>query len=116
VLDTAGGGFSGGVTISPDPCVSCGSQGCVYACTSYHVFSNTYSVVFGTLTFSGSENQAASIIGHELRHTAVGVAAGECPAYQWELDHETETGINPCDIGYRDNVNDYLTNPQNECP
>jgi hypothetical protein len=113
VLATTGGVFTS-VTISPDPQVPCPrfpfdpDPPIGNACTTGS------SVVFATTTFSGSENQAASIIGHELLHVAVGWSGGECPAYQWESDHRFQTGIYPCDTGYDANVNDYLFD--NMCP
>ncbi|MGB2984911.1 MAG: hypothetical protein WBE26_03430 [Phycisphaerae bacterium] len=103
VLATTGGAFAGGVTISPDPKVPCpwpfGDD--AYACTTFSPLTWTYSVVFGTSTFAGSENQAASIIGHELVHTT---GADECPAYTWEMDHQNETGISFCDTAYLHDV------------
>jgi hypothetical protein len=112
VLATTAGTFSS-VTISTNPSVTCGVwpfQTIGYACTTINPLTSTYSVVFGTNTFSGSENQAASIIGHELRHTAVGLSAGECPAYQWEKDNDAGTGIFPCDSAYLDEVRQQLFN------
>ena len=94
---TTGGQFSGGVTISTDASVYCGLWPFgtyAYACTDL----TTDAVVFGTSTFSGSENQAASIIGHELVH-ASGVFS-ECTTYTWEFDHDAATGVFPCDAGY----------------
>ena len=84
--------------------------GLAYACTT------DASVVFGTDTFSGSENQAASIIGHELVHAALGWFAGECPAYQWEADHAFGTGTIPCDADYITDVLRYLADSENNCP
>jgi hypothetical protein len=99
VLATTGGGFSSEV-ISTDTCVNCpwwNPLRCVYACTDIE----NGSVVFGTNTFSGSENQAASIIGHELVHTT---GADECQAYTWEFNHVTGTGVFQCDTSYLANV------------
>jgi hypothetical protein len=103
VLASTGGAF-GNVTIEPNSCVQCPAfiGPCVYACTL--VLDD--SVRFGTSAFTGSENQAASIIGHELMHT-VGFT-GECAAYQWEVDHAAETGISLCDPAYLESVNQYL--------
>jgi len=95
VLATTGGAFAEPVTISTGP-LSCGVL--AYACTS------GTDAVFATTTFTGSENQAASIIGHELVHAALGWWAGECPAYTWELDHDGATGIYPCDGVYLNDV------------
>jgi len=96
VLATSGGAFTGGVTISTNGCVGC-PFGCVYACTTLNPFTGTYSVAFGTTTFTGTENQAASIIGHELVHTT---AADECPAYTWEFNNDAATGVFQCDTAY----------------
>jgi len=108
VLATTGGAFAGPPTISTDTCVPCPDRPwplpdgpCVYACIT------DGSVVFGTDTFSSTENQAASIIGHELVHTT---GADECPAYQWEFDHAAATGIFQCDVDYLDNVRQELFN------
>ncbi|MFH0983641.1 MAG: hypothetical protein V2A79_19165 [Planctomycetota bacterium] len=102
----AGAAFSQ-VIISEETCVPCGSGSpppCVFACTSI-----TDRVDFGTSTFSGSENQAASIIGHELVHTVGWTNPnGECEAYTWELDHQTETGIDQ-DEGYLQDVQEKRT-------
>jgi hypothetical protein len=98
VLATTGGAFDS-VTISPNVCVPCASNPCTYACTSWGPLSG-YTVVFGSSAFTGTENQAASIIGHELVHTAVGLMAGECPAYEWERDHSQQTGVWFCDVAY----------------
>jgi len=117
VLATTGGAFNDAlqpVTISSNPSVNCaGTVG--YACTNYFTDTGTYGVTFGTSTFTGSENQAASIIGHELLHTAVGLTAGECPAYQWESDHSQQTGIWFCDTDYLESVLQQLANPD-ICP
>ncbi len=86
----------------------CADQPCVYACTNYV---NDW-VRFGTSAFTGTENQAASIIGHELMHAAG--SFGECTPYQWEIDHQNETAINPCDLDYRDSVDEQLE--QRDCP
>jgi hypothetical protein len=92
------------IFIEMDSCVSCfPASSCAYACTRWGPFSG-YTITFGTSAFTGSENQAASIMGHELRHTTVGLLAGECPAYQWELDHDAGTGIALCDLEYRQSV------------
>lgn len=114
VLATTGGSFSS-VTFSTSGCVSCGFQSCVYACTSWNPFTG-YSVVFGTNTFDGTENQAASIIGHELVHTAVGLLAGECPTYTWEMDHSQQTGIFECDTQYLGTVVQKQNCACNGCP
>lgn len=101
VLATTGGAFTGGVTISTDIKVYCGLWPFgtnAYACTTLNPLSGTYSVEFGTSTFSGTENQAASIIGHELLH-ASGVPS-ECTAYTWEFNNDAATGIFPCDAAY----------------
>lgn len=115
VLATTGGAFTGGVTFSPNPSVQCRGVP-AYACTTWNPLTQTYSVVFGTNTFTGSENQAASIIGHELLHTAVGLMAGECPAYEWERDHAQQTGIWFCDVAYLQIVLQYLSDPDHNCP
>lgn len=97
VLATTGGAFAGPPTIGPDISVYCGVWpfGTIgYACTNVP----TRTVTFGTSTFTGSENQAASIIGHELVH-ASGVLS-ECTAYTWEFNHDTSTGIIQCDTSY----------------
>ena len=113
VLATTGGEFTS-VTISMDPQVVCPrfpfdpNPPVGYACTG------GASVVFGTNTFRGSDNQTASIIGHELVHTVDDPFAGECPAYQWEEDHSQETGISFCDTDYLDEVRDQLQDRQ--CP
>ena len=107
VLATSGGDFDQ-VVNSTNGCVPCLLNPCVFACTTWVPLTG-YRATFGTNAFSGSENQGASIIGHELRHTAVGLAAGECPAYQWEADHAQATGIADCDPGYLFTVNVYLS-------
>ena len=97
VLATTQGGFSGPPTFSADVRVYCGTWPFgtyAYACTNIE----TGAVVFGTATFTSSENQAASIIGHELVHTT-GVT-DECPAYTWEFNHDAATGIFRCDTSY----------------
>ncbi|MGB2984973.1 MAG: hypothetical protein WBE26_03740 [Phycisphaerae bacterium] len=50
-------------------------------------------MTFGTSAFASSENQAASIIGHELVHVVPPWPfwASECDAYTWELDHSQQT-------------------------
>ncbi len=109
VLATTGGTFSS-VTISPASQVQCGGVS-GYACTNVL----TGAVTFGTSTFSGSENQAASIIGHELVH-ASGVFS-ECTAFRWEAEHCDGTGVCPCDAGvgqYLENVLEYLRT--HSCP
>ena len=103
---TTGGEFSS-VAIDTNTCVPCGSDSCTYACTSA-VF---HSTVFGTNTFRGSENQAASIIGHELMHTTI-AGFTECAAYRWEVDHAGDTGIASCDTAYLDEVRDQLRDRQ----
>lgn len=98
VLATTGGTFTPPVTISTDSRVHCGlpwplgTDG--YACTNV----GTGNVIFATSTFTGSENQAASIIGHELIH-ASGVFS-ECPPYTWEFNNDAATGVFQCDIAY----------------
>ena len=95
VLNAIGGGFSS-VTISSDLVVLCPPIPLIgepaYACTN----SVTNSVVFGRSTFLGSENKAASLIGHELTHTT---GANECQAYTWEANNAIETGLS-CDEDY----------------
>jgi hypothetical protein len=112
VLATTGGAFAGPPTITVNPQVSCaGVIG--YACTTCIPLMGC-DVTFGTLTFTGSENQAASIIGHELLHTT---GADECPAYRWEAEHCDGTGVCPCDAApgqYLDTVLQYLI--AHECP
>jgi len=101
VLATTGGAFTGGATISADTSVYCGTWpfgADAYACTTFHPLNGTYSVEFGTTTFTSTENQAASIIGHELVH-ASGVPS-ECTAYTWEFNNDTDTGIYQCDATY----------------
>lgn len=107
-----GGDFSSTV-ISTSSCLSCGLQTCVYACTTCIPFMGC-SAVFGTSALSGSENQAASIFGHELVHTTELLFAGECPAYTWERNHGVETGIASCDPGYFGEVLDQLRD--RDCP
>ena len=98
----AGAGFDV-VEISETDCVPCGGNPCAFACTQRLPFVGD-SVSFGRNTFSGSENQAASIVGHELYHTTGEILlTSECAAYTWELDHQIETGIDQ-DIGYLDDV------------
>jgi len=98
VLATTGGAFAS-VNISTSTCVPCPWPfGCVYACTTFNPLTLTYSVVFGTNTFSGTENQAASIIGHELVHASGEVA--ECLPYTWEFNNAAATGIFQCDTSY----------------
>lgn len=101
VLATTGGVFTGGVTVSTDFEVYCGIWpfGTIaYACTNV----GTKAVTFGTATFASTENQAASIIGHELVH-ASGVFS-ECTAYTWEFTQDASTGVFPCDAAYRGEV------------
>ena len=74
------------VNISTNDCVPCSGE-CVSACTT--IFDG---VTFGAQALSGNENVSASTIGHELVHT-VGVYTGECAAYTWEIDHQSDTGI-----------------------
>ena len=112
VLATTGGTFSS-VTISPSVRVPCPDYpGTVFDGPLVYACITDASVVFGTDTFGGSENQAASIIGHELMHT---VGADECEAYQWEADHTFGTATTPCDTDYIRNVLQYLANRDN-CP
>jgi len=114
VLATTGGAFTT-VSISSSSCVPCGlglPPPCVYACTSPNM-SGGYDVVFGTSAFTGSENQAASIIGHELVHTTVGGSA-ECTAYRWEAQNCSGTGVCLCDGSYLQTVLDYLLG--HSCP
>jgi len=99
VLATTQGGFYD-EDFSGDACVGC-PLGCVYACTELTINPPGYKVTFGTDTFTGTENQAASIIGHELLHTT---GANECAAYTWEFNHDTGTGIFQCDTSYLANV------------
>ncbi|MEK6675192.1 MAG: hypothetical protein AABZ47_05995, partial [Planctomycetota bacterium] len=119
VIATTGGDFGDNITISPDPCVLCPRDiwdldpPCVYACTHTGFFGG-FSLDIGTLTFAGSENQAASIIGHEHYHAGLGASEGECPAYRWEADHAADTGIFPCDSAYLLSVVLYLE--ANNCP
>lgn len=101
VLATTQGGFSDPPTFSTDVEVYCGTWPLGkygYACTTCNPLTGNCSVVFGTSTFTGSENQAASIIGHELVHTT-GVT-DECVTYTWEFNHDTGTGIFQCDASY----------------
>ena len=101
MLGTTGGGFFGGVTFSPDVSVYCGTWPFgtyAYACTDVPAGA----VIFGTSTFTGSENQAVSIIGHELVH-ASGVYS-ECTTYTWEFSTASATGVFRCDSGYLDEV------------
>jgi len=112
VLGTTGGAFAGPPTIGPDGSVYCGlwplgTNG--YACTTCIPLMGC-SLNFGTSTFSASENQAASIIGHELVHTTGG---NECAAYSWERDASQQTGIWFCDTPYLWNV---LQRIGAECP
>ena len=102
VLATTGGTFSGPPTISPNACVKCPPLvgPCVAACTTCIPVLGC-STTLGTQTFTGSENAAASIIGHELIHTTGG---NECVAYAWEFIHDTTTGIFQCDALYHANV------------
>jgi hypothetical protein len=96
-LATTGGAFTGGVTFSGNVSVYCGTWpfgDYAYACTNVA----TGAVTFGTSAFTGSENQAASIIGHELVH-ASGVFS-ECTAYTWEFNNDAATGIFQCDSSY----------------
>ena len=111
VLATTQGGFTPPVNFSTSKDVCCPWPFCsAYACTTC-VPGYGYSVKFGTSTFSGSENQAASIIGHELVHTT-GVT-DECVTYQWEADHTFATGTTPCDTSYIQNVLQFLAT---KCP
>jgi hypothetical protein len=86
VLFTTGGSFYG-VTISLDPQVSCDDTP-ASACTRVGY------VTFGTSTWAQGENVAASIVGHELRHTPCLLGCSECDAYTWEWSHGPYTGIN----------------------
>ena len=111
VLATTGGEAS--YRVSVDTCVWCPFPPCVWACTTW-LLQGGYEIFFGTWAFTGSENRAASIIGHELVHTT---GAAECPAYRWEADHCDATGVCPCDAGedgYLGNVLDYLRD--HSCP
>jgi hypothetical protein len=111
VLATTGGAFAGPPTIGPDTCVPCPWPfGCVYACTTCIPLMGC-SVNFGTSTFASPENQAASIIGHELVHAT---GANECPAYRWEAEHCDGTKVCPCDGAYLQTVLDYLRD--HTCP
>ena len=99
-------------TISASPRVPCPDYpGTVFDGPLAYACITDASVVFGTDSFSSSENQAVSIIGHELMHT---VGADECEAYQWESDHRFQTAIYPCYRPYDTSVNDYLFD--NMCP
>ncbi|UCC32078.1 MAG: hypothetical protein JSU86_07315, partial [Phycisphaerales bacterium] len=99
VLATTQGGFYD-EDFSTDMQVCCPWPSCnAYACTT--VTDDGFLVVFGTATFTGTENQAASIIGHELLHTT---GANDCAAYTWEFNHDTGTGIFQCDTSYLANV------------
>jgi hypothetical protein len=100
VLATTGGSFGGGPTITTSSCVSCPPLvgPCVAGCTTCVIGCST---TFGTDTFGGSENQAASIIGHELVHTTGG---DECAAYTWEFNNHAATGIFQCDTTYLSDV------------
>ncbi|RMD62885.1 hypothetical protein D6833_06315 [Candidatus Parcubacteria bacterium] len=95
VLATTGGAFSS-VSFKNASCVECTigifNSPCVAACTD-----SNNNVVFVTSAFTGTENAAASMIGHELIHTT---GADECPAYTWEFNNDNLTGIFPCDPGY----------------
>jgi len=99
VLATTGG-FFGRWSISTSFFVTCPNGTTGYACTA--PVSNPdpiWDVVFGTSTFLGAENQATSIIGHELVHASGfwPVPATECTAYTWELNHSQQTGVFQCD-------------------
>jgi hypothetical protein len=98
VLATTGGAFSAPPTFSADTFVSCQFSQAT-ACT--HVDD---SVEFGASAFTGSENAAASIIGHELRHTVGILNADECTAYTWEFQNDSATGIFQCDAPHLANV------------
>jgi len=91
VLSTTAGEFNS-VNFSTDASVSCGSCATAYACTS-----PLLNCTFGASTWECSENVAASIVGHELRHTSLGyvILGTECSSYTWETDYTTETGISP---------------------
>ena len=110
VLATTGGAFAS-VQISADNCVHCPVWNplspCGYACTEIDD-----DVFFGTSAFTGSENQAASIVGHELAHTVGPANQNECSAYTWEELHQNETGIDQ-DPGYLQDVEQHQ---DQECP
>jgi len=99
VLATTGGFFTN-KTISTSFSVTCPNGKTGFACTKFILSTvGAWQVEFGTSTFLGSENQAASIIGHELVHTT-GIwphAATECAAYTWELNHSQQTSVWLCD-------------------
>ena len=112
VLATTGSTFAG-VTIASTLTVSCGSVSSALACTNV----GDGTVKFGISTFTGSENKAASIIGHELGHVAQGVCFFhcECSPYQWESDQSQQTGIWFCDTAYLQSVLQKLVEPD-ICP
>ena len=95
VLATTGGTFTSRA-ISADVCVECPTgiftTVCASGCTD-----DQGNVEFGTSAFTGSENAAASTIGHELVHTTGG---DECAAYTWEFNNDAATGIFQCDSSY----------------
>lgn len=96
VLASTGGVFAT-VTVSGNVCVRCPpvTGPCVAACTNI----GDDTVRFGTSTFTGSENRAASIIGHELVHTTP-LGTHECDAYTWEVGNASGTGVAICDVPY----------------
>ena len=106
VLATTGGRFEK-VIISLDPWVNCWGTP-ARACTTVGDV-----VTFGTSTWAEGENVAASIVGHELRHTPCFLSCSECDSYTWEYDHRSGTGINlPRNQAYLDEV---ISKMQHEC-
>ncbi len=80
----------------------------------------------GRKAFS-SENYCASTIGHEnvhgnqkytyfINHQTRGTDHAEVPAYQWEIDHANDTGINQQDIGIITGYRDYYKGDRPDRP
>jgi hypothetical protein len=115
VLATTGGFFTT-KSISTSFTVNCDGT-TAYACTKPKLEPG-WDVEFGTSTFLGSENQAASIIGHELVHTSGTwpVATTECTAYTWELNRSQQTGVFQCDATYLGTITQQQNCTCNGCP
>jgi hypothetical protein len=117
VLATTGGFFTS-VEISTSFTVDCAGT-TAYACTRPVSSPDpVWRVEFGTSTFLGSENQAASIIGHELVHTSATwpVPATECTAYTWEMNRSQQTGVLICDPTYLGTITHKQNCTCNGCP
>jgi hypothetical protein len=94
VLNATGGAFNGPPLFSSDPAILCGRD-LALGCTQPNDM-----VTFASGAFV-SENIAASVIGHELKHTTAAGRGSECAAYTWECNNRAATGIDsPADTGY----------------